>query len=43
MASRSRVMPSAVTLPFIQCHQVWARAVVGGLRKLSSSELTWVG
>ena len=30
MASRSRVIPSAETLPFIQCHQVCGRAEAGG-------------
>src|SRR4051794_8919090 len=28
--SRSAVMPSLVTLPFIQCHHVWGRADAGG-------------
>ena len=33
MASRSAVMPSFVTLPFIQCHHVCGFASCGGLRK----------
>ena len=36
MASASRVIPSAVMLPFIQCHQVLGRADAGGRRKPSA-------
>jgi hypothetical protein len=40
MASRSAVMPSRVTFPFIQCHQVCGLAESGGSRKPVSSEST---
>src|ERR1043166_1387844 len=36
IASRSAVKPSFVTLPSIQCHQVWGFAEAGGLRKPST-------